>query len=52
VPAIPHHVLTGSGSPGELRGEPLNPQLDADVVDLDPALGEKLLDVPVGKIES
>jgi hypothetical protein len=49
VPAIPHDVLTGSGSLGELRGEPLDPPVDADVVDLDAAFGQEFLDVPVGK---
>jgi hypothetical protein len=51
VPSIPHEVLTGSGGLGELRGEPLDPPGDADVVDLDAAFGEKLLDVPGGKTE-
>jgi hypothetical protein len=51
VPSIPHEVLTGSGGLGELRGEPLDPPVDADVVDLDAAFGEKLFDVPVGKTE-
>src|SRR5436309_14993997 len=37
---------------GELRGEALDPPVDRDVVDLDPALGQELLDdVPVGETE-
>jgi len=39
VPAIPHDVLTGSGRLGELRREPLDPPVDAHMVDLDAALG-------------
>ena len=52
MPAISHDVLTGSGRLGELRREPLDPPVDADVVDLDPALGEKLLDVSIAQREA
>ena len=52
MPVITHRVLTGSGGLRELRGEPLHPPVDADVVDLDPALGQELLYVPVGKAEA
>jgi hypothetical protein len=48
VPAIPDDVLTGSGGLDEFRREALNPPVHRDVVDLDPALGQKLLDVAVG----
>jgi hypothetical protein len=32
---------------GEQRGEPLYPPVDRDVVDLDPAFGEEVLDVTI-----
>jgi len=51
MPSIPRDVLTCSGGLSELRGESLDPSVDAHVVDLDPPFGEKLLDVPVGKAE-
>src|SRR6266511_4905106 len=44
-------MLSGPCRLGELRGEPLDPPVDAHVIDLHPALGEKLLDVSVGKAE-
>jgi hypothetical protein len=34
---------------GELRREPLDPPVDAHMIDLDAAFGEELLDVPVGR---
>jgi len=40
VPAWPRGL-------GQQRGEPLYPPVDRDVVDLDAALGEQLLDVAV-----
>ena len=51
VPAIPDDVLTGPSGLGELRREPLDPPVDAHVVDLDAALGQQLLDVSVGQAE-
>jgi hypothetical protein len=48
VPAIPDQVPSGSCGLGELGREVLDPAVDRDVVDLDPALGQQLLDVPVG----
>jgi hypothetical protein len=36
------------GGLGQQRREPLHPTVDGDVVDIDAALGEQLLDVPVG----
>jgi hypothetical protein len=47
VPAIPDDVLTGSGCLRELWREPLDPPVDAHMVDLDASFGEELLDVPV-----
>ena len=37
---------------GQQRGEPQHPPVDRDVVDLDTALGEELLDVTVGPAEA
>jgi hypothetical protein len=51
VPAIPDDVLTGSGCLRELRREPLDPPVDAHVVDLDASFRQELLDVPVGQGE-
>jgi hypothetical protein len=51
VPSIPDDVLSSPSGLGELRGEALDPAVDRDVVDLDPALGQELLDVPVGEAE-
>jgi hypothetical protein len=51
VPAIPDEVLTGSGCLRELRREPLDPPVDAHVVDLDTSLRQEFLDVPVGQAE-
>ncbi len=51
MPAIPDDVLSRPGCLRELRCEPLDPPEDRDVVDLDPALGQELLDVPVGQAE-
>jgi hypothetical protein len=51
VPAITDEVLSSSCGLGELRRQALDPAVDRDVVDLDPALGQELLDVPVGQAE-
>ena len=51
VPAIPDQMLSSSCGLGELRREALDPAVDRDVVDLGPALGQELLDVPVGEAE-
>jgi len=40
-------IIAGSGA--ELGGEPLDPPVDSDVIDGDCALGQQLLDVPVGQ---
>jgi hypothetical protein len=51
LPAIPDQVLSSTRGLGELRREALDPPIDRDVVDLDPTLGQQLLDVPVGEAE-
>ena len=48
---IPDHVPACLGGLDELRGEVLDPSVDAHVVDLDAAFSEELLDVPVGQAE-
>jgi hypothetical protein len=45
-------VAAGPGGVGEQRREPHHPPVDGDVVDLDAALGEQLLDVAVGQAET
>jgi hypothetical protein len=42
-------VTSESSGVGQQRGEPLDPPVDRDVIDLDPAFGEQLLDVSVGQ---
>jgi hypothetical protein len=51
VPAIPDNVLSSPRGLDELRREPLDPPVDAHMVDLDASFGEELLDVPVGEAE-
>jgi hypothetical protein len=51
VPAIPDQVPSSSRRLGELRREALDPAVDRDVVDLDPALGQQLFDVPIREAE-
>jgi hypothetical protein len=51
VPTIPDDVLTGSGCLGDLRREPLDPPVDAHVVDLDASFRQEFLDVPVAQAE-
>jgi hypothetical protein len=45
-------VATRSGSLDQQRREPLDPPVDRDVVDLDPALGKELFDIAVGEPEA
>ncbi len=45
------HVPTCPSRLGELRGEPLDPPVDAHVVDLDASFCQELLHVPVGQTE-
>jgi hypothetical protein len=47
-PAVPDGVAAWLGGIGQQRREPQHPPGDGDVVDLDAALGEQLLDVAVG----
>jgi hypothetical protein len=51
VPAITDDMPSGPGGLGELWSKPLDPPVHRHVVDLDAALGEELLDVPVGQAE-
>src|SRR6266496_353940 len=51
MPAIPDEVLSSPSGLRELRREPLDPPVDAHVVDLDAAFCQELLDVSVGKTE-
>jgi hypothetical protein len=48
LPAIADPVAAGSGGVGQQRREPLDPAVDGDVVDLDPAFGEEFFEVAVG----
>jgi hypothetical protein len=47
-PAISYSVPAGAGGLRQQRREPLHPSVDRDVVDLDPAFSQQLLDVAVG----
>jgi hypothetical protein len=38
----------GSGSLDQQRSEPLHPAIDRHVVDINTALGQQVLDIPVG----
>jgi hypothetical protein len=51
-PATAHGVPARAGGLGQQWREPLHPAVDGDVVDLDPTLGEELLDVAVGQPEA
>jgi hypothetical protein len=51
VPAIPDQVLSSSCGLGELGREALDPAVDRDVVDLDPALAQEFLDIPIRQAE-
>ena len=48
-PPIPDRVPTRPGGLGEQRREPRHPPVDRDVVDVHAALGQQLLDIPVGE---
>jgi hypothetical protein len=52
LPAVPDAMPTGSGGLGQQRREPLGPAVDGDVIDLDAAFGEQLLDVAVRQREA
>ena len=45
-PAVPNGMAAGPGRLDQQRREPVDPPGDGDVVDLDAALGEQLLDIP------
>jgi transposase IS116/IS110/IS902 family protein len=51
-PAVPDQVAAWPCGVGQQRREPLHPPVDGDVVDLDAALGQQLLDVAVGEAEA
>ncbi len=46
---VAHGVPTGAGRIHQLGSEPLNPPVQGDVIDVDAALGEQLLQIPVGQ---
>jgi hypothetical protein len=48
-PPVARCVPREAGGVGKQRGEPLHPSVHRDVVDLDAAFGEQLLDVAVGQ---
>ena len=52
LPAVTDGMAAGPGGLGEQRGEALHPPVDGDMVDLDAALGEELLDVAVRQRET
>jgi hypothetical protein len=47
LPSVADTLTAGSGGIGQQRREPLHPPVDGDVVDLDAAFGEQLLDISV-----
>src|SRR6266498_5639243 len=51
MPAISDDVLSSPSGLRELRREPVDPPVDAHVIDLDAAFRQELLDVSVGKTE-
>jgi hypothetical protein len=52
LPAVPDPMPTRSGCLGQQRREWLGPAVDGDVIDLDAAFGEQLLDVAVRQREA
>jgi hypothetical protein len=52
LPAVADGVPAGASGLGQQRRDLLDPPVDRDVVDLDPALGEELLDISVGQAEA
>jgi hypothetical protein len=52
LPAISNAMSARPSSLGQQRCEPLHPSVDGDVVGLDPAFGEQLLDVTIGEAEA
>src|SRR4029450_5548523 len=49
VPPAARRVSGDAGGLGQQWGEPLDPAVDRDVVDLDAAFGEQFFDVAVGQ---
>jgi hypothetical protein len=49
LPAIADGVAAWPGGIDQQRREPLDPAVDGGMVDLDPAVGEQLLDVAIGQ---
>jgi hypothetical protein len=47
-PAVPGGVPEWAGGVSEQRGEPLHPPVHGHVIDLDAALGQQLLHIPIG----
>ena len=52
LPAVADSVAARLGGVGQQRRGPLHPPVDGDVVDLDTALSEQLLDIAVGHPEA
>jgi len=48
-PPVTRSAAARPGSLDELRGEPLHPPVDSDVIDGDTALGQQLFQVPAGR---
>jgi transposase InsO family protein len=48
-PPVTGDMAAGPGRLDELRGEPLHPPVDGDVIHGDTALGQQLLNIPVGQ---
>src|SRR5215207_4256273 len=52
LPAITDGMAARPSSVGQQRREPQHPAVDRDMVDLDPALGQQLLDIAIGQGEA
>jgi hypothetical protein len=52
LPAVADGVVAGPGGLGQQWRKPHHPAIHRDVVDLDPAFGEQLLEVAVGQAEA
>jgi hypothetical protein len=52
LPAVADGMAAGPGGLGQQRRKPQHPPIDRDVVDLDAAFGEQLLDVAVPQRET
>ena len=50
-PAVPDRVAGRASRVDQQRCEPLHPPVDRDVINLDAAFGEQLLDIAVGQSE-